>query len=185
MRVLFVTQLLPCPLDAGPKMRAHHVLRYLAEAGHEVHLVSFVRPGDTRDHLEASRRLCGAMETVPLTRSRLRDARDVARSLWSEAPFLVLRDDLPAMRAAIDRLAASRSFDVLHADQLWMAPYGMRGADRFGLTVLDQHNAVFQVPARMADHHRNPLVRVALRREAAKLRRYEREASNGSAASSG
>ena len=176
MRILFVTQVLPLPLDAGPKVRAYYVLRYLAEAGHDVHLVSFVRPGDSAEHIEALRRLCGSIETVPIVRSRLRDVRDGVRSLWTRTPFLVLRDDLPAMRGAIRRLAGARSFDAIHADQLWMAPYGMHGGSPIGLSVLDQHNAVFQVPRRMAEHHRNPAVRALLHGESARLEAYEREA---------
>ena len=102
------------------------MLRYLVEAGHDVHLVSFVRPGDSDEHVAALRRLCGSVDTVPIVRSRLRDARDGVRSLWTRQPFLVLRDDLPGMRAAIGGLAAAQSFDALHADQLWMAPYGIQ-----------------------------------------------------------
>ena len=31
MRVLFLTQVLPYPLDAGPKIRAYYVLRHLGD----------------------------------------------------------------------------------------------------------------------------------------------------------
>lgn len=176
MRILFLTQVLPLPLDAGPKVRAYYVLRYLAEAGHDVHLVSFVRPGDSDEHVDALRRLCGSVDTVPIVRSRLRDARDGVRSLCTRQPFLVLRDDLPAMRHTIKRVAGAKSFDALHADQLWMAPYGLQDDAGVGLKVLDQHNAVFQVPRRMAEHHRNPAIRALLRGESARLEAYEREA---------
>lgn len=176
MRILVVTQVLPLPLDAGPKVRAYYVLRYLAEAGHDVRLVSFVRPGDSDEHVAALRRLCGSVETVPIVRSRVRDLRDGLRSLWTGLPFLVLRDDLPQMRRAIRRVAGATSFDALHADQLWMAPYGMSDDPEVGLTVLDQHNAVFQVPRRMAEHHPNPAVRMLLRGESARLERYEQQA---------
>ena len=43
MRILFLTQVLPYPPDAGPKVKTWYVLRYLAEKGHEVVLASFVR----------------------------------------------------------------------------------------------------------------------------------------------
>jgi glycosyltransferase involved in cell wall biosynthesis len=175
MRVIFATQVLPLPLDAGPKVRAYYVLRYLAEAGHDVHLVSFVRSGDTADSLAELRRFCGSVEAVPLQRSRVRDMRDGLRTLWTRMPFLVLRDDLPAMRLAIRRLAAARSFDALHADQLWMAPYGMQEDLPVGQTILDQHNAVFQVVRRMAEHDRRAVVRALLGREAARLEAFERE----------
>jgi hypothetical protein len=40
MRILFLSQLVPYPLDAGPKVRSYYVLRWLAEAGHEYTLLS-------------------------------------------------------------------------------------------------------------------------------------------------
>jgi glycosyltransferase involved in cell wall biosynthesis len=41
--------------------------------------------------------------------------------------------------------------------------------------VLDQHNAVFRVPERLAVNRRNPVVKSMLRREARKLARFERD----------
>lgn len=49
--ILFLTQVLPYPLDAGPKVRAYHMLRRLTKT-HDVTLVSFVRPDDTREAIE-------------------------------------------------------------------------------------------------------------------------------------
>jgi polysaccharide biosynthesis protein PslH len=40
MRILFLTQIIPWPLDAGPKMKTWNVMRYLHEQGHEVLLAS-------------------------------------------------------------------------------------------------------------------------------------------------
>ncbi len=45
VRILFLTQVLPYPLDAGPKIRAYYTLRYLAQR-HDITLLSFVRPAD-------------------------------------------------------------------------------------------------------------------------------------------
>ena len=50
-RILFFTQVLPYPLDAGPKIRAYHMLRHLSDR-HEVTLVSFVRPDDSIEAIE-------------------------------------------------------------------------------------------------------------------------------------
>jgi polysaccharide biosynthesis protein PslH len=175
MRILFVTQVLPWPLDAGPKVRAHYVIRYLAEAGHDVHLLSFARPSDPSDAPAALRRMCAAVHGVPIVRSRARNIRDGLKSIWTGTPFLVTRDHLPSMSEAIADTLASASFDVLHLDQLWMAPYGM--ASRcVPHRVLDQHNAVFLVPQRLAAVERNPLVRRVLRHEASRLHAFERNA---------
>ena len=172
MRILFMTQVFPLPLDAGPKIRSYHVLRYLAEAGHEIHLLSFVRRGESEQHLRSLRDLCASVETVTIVRSRLRDLRDGIRSCFSATPFLVLRDQVRAMQARVEQLVKNKSFDALHADQLWMAPYGMNHPGP-ALKVLDQHNAVFMVPRRLADHQPNPLTRALLNKEAVKLQAFE------------
>ncbi|MEW5976915.1 MAG: glycosyltransferase family 4 protein [Acidobacteriota bacterium] len=173
MRVLFLSQLLPLPLDAGPKIRAYYVLRYLAEAGHEVTLLSFLRPSDTEQEICQLRRFCASVETVPLARSRTRDLRYGIQSCFSSTPFLVLRDQQPLMERRLEEIAELRSWDAFHVDQLWMAPYVVK-SNRPALTVLDQHNAVFTIPRQMAKHSKNPLVRTLLRNESCKLEMYER-----------
>jgi glycosyltransferase involved in cell wall biosynthesis len=172
MRILFLSQLLPLPLDAGPKIRAYYVLRYLVEAGHELTLLCFTRPGDDEQNIHRLLRICRSVETVPLIRSRCKDVSNGLHSLFSVTPFLVLRDQLPSMQQKLEKIMGSRSFDALHADQLWMAPYSMK-CQGPPLKVLDQHNAVFKVPQRMAEHERNPLMRAFLRREASKLETFE------------
>lgn len=173
MRIVLLTQVLPLPLDAGPKTRAYYVLRYLAEFGHEVTLVSFVRPDDRQSDMRLLRELCSAVETVPLKRSRLADVRYGVHSLVSATPFLILRDQCPAMDECLRRVTARQSFDAVHADQLWMAPYAER-CQGVPLRILDQHNAVFKVPERMAVTERNPVLRALLKREASSLASFER-----------
>ena len=69
LNILLLTQVVPYPPDAGPKVKTYHVLRYLAAAGHRVTLVSFVRAHE-RAHLDALRPFCTALHAVPLRRSR-------------------------------------------------------------------------------------------------------------------
>ena len=177
MRLLFLTQVLPYPLDAGPKVRAYYVLRHLAER-HDVTLASFVRPTDT---LAATRHLaqyCTAVHTVPLRRSRPRDALHALRSLVTGESFIIARDWVPAMSHLLDAQCALHAFDAVHADQLWMAPYALaaRSAGRTGnrpAAVLDQHNAVYLIPLRLAQRETSPLKRKLLELESHKLARYE------------
>ncbi len=173
MRILFLSQLLPLPLDAGPKIRAFYVLRYLAEAGHELTLLCFTRPGDDERNLQRLRGICHSVETVPLIRSRSKDFSNGLHSLFSATPFLILRDQLPSMRQKLEQIMNRRSFDALHADQLWMSPYIMETSGP-SLKVLDQHNAVFMIPRRLADCTGNPLAKALLREEASKLETFER-----------
>jgi len=173
MRILFLTQVLPLPLDAGPKIRAYYVLRHLAEAGHQVTLLSFVRPDDPPDAIASLKELCRAVETVPMVRSLSAELWSGVRSLLSNRSFLIVRDERSEMRRRVRKLCESRSFDAVHSDQLWMASYAMQACNL--RRVLDQHNAVFQIPRRLAASEKNPLKRSILRLEAGKLARYEAE----------
>ncbi len=175
MKILFLDQLVPYPLDSGVKFRSYFVLRRLA-AEHEVTLACFSREDNTGEQIEHLRGFCREVHTVPMARSGLRNAYFMARSLATGRSFIIERDTVPAMHALVARLlrdaaAEGRPFDAIHSDQLWMAQYALRG--RGVKTVLDQHNAVHLIPRRLAEHERNPLKRALLLREAAVLARYE------------
>jgi len=179
MRILFLSQLIPYPLDAGPKVRAYYVLRHLAAAGHVVTLLAFSRPGDTAAAIDHLREFCAAVHTVPMPRSRPRDVYHAVRSLLTGQPFLIARDHVPDMIEKIKELAVSEAFDVIHADQLWMAPYALAGWEAAvpprPRLVLDQHNAVYLIPQRLAESRQAVLANWFLRREARLMQDYELE----------
>ncbi|MCC7359787.1 MAG: glycosyltransferase [Anaerolineales bacterium] len=174
MNVLFLTQVLPYPLDAGPKVRAYYVLRHLAQ-GHRVTLASFVRPSDSPTALAHLREVCAEVITSPMPRARWRDALAVGRSALRGEPVLIARDWAPAMAGRLREVAAAQRFDVIHADQVWMAPYALAAhaaAPAAPRLVLDQHNAVYLIPQRLT-HAARGLRRLFWRREAALMARYE------------
>ncbi|MCX6044217.1 MAG: glycosyltransferase family 4 protein [Chloroflexi bacterium] len=181
MQILFLTQVLPYPLDAGPKVRAYYVLRHLART-HQVTLVSFVRSSDSPAAIAHLKSFCDHVYTVPIIRSKLKDAAFLLQSLISGEPFIIARDWAPAMAKLIAKLICGpERFDAIHADQLWMAPYALyaracarksAGAPSPSI-VLDQHNAVYMIPQRLATTEGNPLKRALLALEAHKLAHYE------------
>lgn len=176
MRILFLTQVLPYPLDAGPKLRAYYVLRALA-ARHEVVLVSFTRAEDTPDHIAHLRLFCAAVYTTPMERSAPRTLRAALQAVPRGQPVVIARDAIDAMYALIAGvLAAGAPFDAVHADQTSMVQYALWAADRQQprpRLVLDAHNALYQVFARLAVQTANPLRRRVLAWEARRLARYE------------
>lgn len=176
MRILYLSQLVPYPLDAGPKVRQYFVLRRLAEAGHVVTLLAFRRESDTDAAVAHLREFCAEVHTVPMRRSSARDAVHLARSLVTREPFLIARDRVNAMTRRVRELASGGAFDALHADQLWMASYALEAAGasrKRPRLVLDQHNAMALIPERLAASTGNPVQRALWRREAAAMRRYE------------
>ena len=125
MKILYLSQLIPYPPDAGPKVRAYYALRYLA-LRHEVTLLAFSRPDDRPEAVEHLKEFCDAVYTVPMRRSKLRDARSLITSLLGGRSFVIQRDTVPEMARKLDELLAEGDFDAVHADQLWMAQYALR-----------------------------------------------------------
>ena len=181
MEILFLTQIIPYPPDAGPKVKTWHVLRYLAGRGHRVTLASFVRPEEA-GHVAELRTVCAEVHTVPIRRSRMADAGYWLRSHLTGRPFLIERDDLGEMRALVQRLVADRPFDAIHCDQLTMAQFALPFARRAEAgaapsnerprLVFDAHNAVWTIIERMGENAPALLKPVAAL-EARRVKRYE------------
>lgn len=177
MHILFLSQVLPYPVDAGPKMRSYFVLRHLAQK-HEVTLLTFVRDTDQPQYIAHLDEFCHAVYTVPMHRSRLRDVKFLAQSLLAKAPFLIIRDQIQTMTDKVRQLVGSKRFDAIHVDQLWMAQYALAAIQNTApppKLILDQHNAVHLIPKRLADSETHPLKRSLMAREARLLTTYESE----------
>jgi polysaccharide biosynthesis protein PslH len=178
LKILLLTQILPFPPDAGPKVKTWHVLRYFKKSGHEVTLASFVRPEEV-PHLDKVREHCSEVHAVPIHRSRIKDIYYLILSNFTNRPFLVERDDLNEMRRLIHDLVARIDFDIIHADQLTMAQFAFPGADvtqRFpgksARLVFDAHNAVWTIVKRSRENAAWYLKPV-LGLEARRVQRYE------------
>lgn len=169
MRILLLTQVLPFPPDAGPKVKTYNLLQYFARH-HEVTLVSLVRSEAEAARADALRGCCAAVHTVQLHRSRRRDLMHLAGSMLSGDSFLMRRDESRELHALLHELTSRQSFDIVHADQLNMAQFAVDLP--VGARVIDQHNAVWTIVQRMAEHS-NYAKRVGLELEARRLRRYE------------
>jgi polysaccharide biosynthesis protein PslH len=181
-RVLMLTQVLPYPPDAGPKVRQYYMLRHLAQQ-HEVTLVAFTRPDDRTEAIEHLRH-CGArVKAVPIRRSQVQNVRAGIKGLATGLPITLVRDESAALADLLRQLVADNDFDMIHADQLAMSAHGLYAAqaarksaasDRPGpRTLLDEHNAIYLLAQRMAATERRPLQRLVLTREAHAFERYE------------
>ena len=175
-RILFLTQVLPYPMDAGPKVRQYYMLRHLARR-HEVTLVSFTRGDDPPEAIEHLRDICNAVHPVPMRRSLWRNVWAAAKGMLTGLPMVIARDEVAEMDSTLRRLVPEQAFDLIHADQLSMAWWG-RMAARLAkpadpATLLDEHNAIYLLARRMADTERNPLRRAIMVREARAFARYE------------
>jgi glycosyltransferase involved in cell wall biosynthesis len=177
-QILFLTQVLPYPLNTGAKIRAYYVLRQLTQR-HDVTLVSFVREDDDPAFVEHLETFCRAVHPVPMKRSWWRDLRALAVAGLTGRSAIIVRDQIGEMHTKLERLMHTDRFDVVHADQTSMVQYALFArAQAHGQPklILDAHNALYRIPRRMARHESNPLKRLLLQREARALARYEARA---------
>jgi polysaccharide biosynthesis protein PslH len=175
-RILYLTQVLPYPLDSGAKVRQYHMLRHLAQR-HEVTLVSFTRSDDPPEAIAHLKTVCQAVHTVPMQRSMWRNLRAGVEGILTGEPIVVMRDDMAEMSRTLRHLVQQTAYDVIHADQLSMAGYGQLAArasrPHSPKTLLDEHNAIYVLTQRMAETEASTPRRLVMQREARAFARYE------------
>jgi len=173
MRILFLSQVLPYPPDAGPRVKTWNVLRFLVERGHDVSLACFLRAEEI-PHLREVERVCEQVVTVPMKRSRFADTAYWLRSRLTGRPFLVERDGLRRMQTSVDALLRNGVFDVLHADQLPMTQFALAHShqDQAPARIFDAHNATWVILRQMIQGA-PALLRPAIAVETRSVRRYE------------
>lgn len=162
-------------------------MRYLAERGHQIYLVSFMRP-DEEPFVASLREVCTDVHAIPIHRSRLADIGYMFKSFLTRRPFLIERDDLHSMRQCVQELTENYAFDFIHADQLSMAQFALSTPGIFGKLhsrnritgmenglprlVFDAHNAVWKIVERLSQT--SPwYLQPILRAEARRVKNYE------------
>lgn len=184
MNILFLTQILPYPPDAGPKFKTWQVLRYLISQGHQVTLISMIREAEL-PFCQVVREYVTAFYPVMIQRSRLKDIYFLLRSILTGRPFLVERDDRRDIRKLVHRLVSKNEFDAFHADQITMTqfvlPYAKSsraeftpGSKKEPMVLFDAHNATWQILERFAAGS-SGFKHLLFRIEANRIRHYEAE----------
>ncbi len=179
MRILFLTQILPYPPNAGPRVKTWQVLKYLNQAGHQINLASFVR-NDEMQYIPVVSENVEKIFIVPMHRKRIKDLYYVVKSLFSRKPFLVERDNFPEMQDLVRKLITENVYDVIHADQLSMAQFAwqarihlQKGKNKIIPRLLfDAHNATWTIMDRMKSHIPS-IMKPLLELEKNKIRNYE------------
>lgn len=174
MKVLFLTQIVPFPPNAGPRIKTWHVLRYLADKGHSITLVTFVREEEKR-HLPALENICAEVVAVPIRRSRIQDGISLFKSQFNGLPFLVERDHKRGMVNAVRKAIQGCVFDIIHVDQLTMAQFILElkpMLSRNTRTIFDAHNATWLLLDRMHNNAKG-IMSFFLKQETEKIKSYE------------
>lgn len=188
MQLLFLTPQLPHPPRQGTTIRNFNLIRELART-HTIDLLTFLAPGEELTHDNVLHDLCRNVAAVEQpVRSLAQRGRDTVLRL---APDMGLRLASPAMHALAEAWTRRTRYDVVQAEGIEMAQYGLRVAGRAHgagapALVFDDHNCEYLLQQRNAfTDLRQPRRWVAAAYSLVqwqKLRRYERAILDAAAA---
>lgn len=172
MNILYLSTIVPYPLDDGDRQRSYHLLAALAEK-HRVHLLCFTRGAHETTPLKSLARLCASVQGVPISRGQIY-ANSLAAALGAHS-LNVASFRSAAMAAAVRRALAQHRIDAVHAYRLRMAPYALEVKVRW--RVLDYTDSLARQFANRLEAHPRAWRRWYWRREAERLAQYERDVS--------
>ena len=169
-RVLFVTGRLPHPPQEGHQLRSWHLLRAAAAAGHDVTLLSLVRPEEAGPpSAELSR--TASVQAVALPKMSALRSLVTAASVVRGRTLLEARYITGALTRAFERLAAGA--DLVHLDILAVAALIERVPPGVPV-VVNAHNVESRLLAERVRSEPVRLRRAVLASQVRRLARMER-----------
>lgn len=123
MRILYISARLPYPLYKGDKLRGYYQIKYLCKR-HSIVLLSFIESQEQLRYLSQLGKFCDHVETVLLSRNR--SFLNVAFSFFSKIPLQVNYFRSSQMRKKVKWLLQTESFDLVHLQSIYVAPYLIR-----------------------------------------------------------
>lgn len=180
MKILFLTNLLPYPLDNGGKIKTYTTLQGLSTAGHCVDLVCFTEDDERINNVP--KELTGICNKVVKVFLRLTTAENkrymmyiAFKSLFSRYPFGIYKYKSKEMSSKLKQFSENTKYDCIYYDHLQLCFYKSEldvlcpGCK----TILDEHNCEALIVSRKAKDSSNIARKLFLILEGYKLRRFE------------
>ncbi|TWT89743.1 D-inositol-3-phosphate glycosyltransferase [Pseudobythopirellula maris] len=172
MKILFVSEQFPWPLDNGGAQRTHRVLEGLA-GPHEVTLVAHEPTTDRDTGLAALEQLCEVVTVAELSVWR-RLVQNVPRSSSHAHSLWLNKNASPTLLKRVLELCADQAYDAVHFNMLDTACFMLGREDRLpDKVIFDSHNCLSDLARQAAANERNQLKRFVLDREARALATIE------------
>lgn len=183
MKILFLSNMLPYPLDIGGKVNSYTKLKALHSGGHTVDLICFDQRREVpAEDLAHMLHFCRSVKTVHL---RLATAdykfymmMKAAFSLFSGYSYGVYKFRSRKMVDCLRELAKTEQYDCIYFNHLQLYVYGKYTSRLWpqAKTVMDEHNCETMLMRRMMENSGNVFKKAFLRLETRKLRAFERKA---------
>lgn len=177
MKILFLTNLPPWPLDNGGKIKSHTTLEALHQAGIAVDLFCFCEQPDLQQDLGDLPVLCRSIHQVfqPLTTANFKAymIKQAVLSLASRDSFGLHKYRSRTLEKLLT--AQKETYDLIWLDHLQMALYQPLLKQKWpqAAILLDEHNNETLIMQRKKETEQRLPLRLFLSLEVWKLRRFE------------
>lgn len=181
MRILFLTNLLPYPLDNGGKIKTFSTLKALSIMGNSVDLLCFSENSENDSgNVQKLKNICNDVQFIEhklTTKSNIKYMMAVAfKSLFSKYPFGIYKYESKQMRDVIAKKIKENDYDIIYFDHLQMYKYFNSFDKKNVKFVLDQHNSESEIVYRTYQNSNNFLKKIFLNIEYNKIRKFEKKA---------
>lgn len=182
MNILFLTNLLPYPLDNGGKIKTYTTLQALKNAGHKVDLVCFKESEASYSSEEKElSHICNNVHQVfqKLTTSENKSymMKLAIKSLFSELPLSTYKFISKDMEKHIES-KKDTYFELIYFDHLPLYVYHKICKELWpnAKVILDEHNCEATIMKRNAETAHNPIKKTFMSYEASKVKEFESKA---------
>lgn len=180
MKILFLTNLLPYPLDNGGKIKTYSTLKALTNAGHDIDLLCFREVNDEKN-TECLKNILGCKNIYEVnhkltTSIYLKYMMFIAiMSIFSKYSFGIYKYNSMKMKKLIISLLQNNNYDCVYYDHLQMFLYDniVRSKKHSIKSVLDEHNCEYLIMERNYYNTSNLFKKAFLKLETFKLKKFE------------
>ena len=183
MKVLFITEKMPYPLNTGGNIRTYHILKGLSRE-HDITLLTTIDHPGQEVHLHYLRYLCSKIIAINICRESLFQlAKKILKSMCVSAPIVVSRHCHPEVSLCLRDIfkignitsGNDHEFHIVHFNHLDTTGY-MSYIPCSIIRILDEHNIVSNQVRTSAKADANILKRIYMRSQLKKTLRYESQA---------
>ena len=173
MNILFITSLLPFPVDSGVKYKTLNILKLIARI-HKVDFVSFIDDKKDFKHIDKLKKFCRLYYTfyLPLINYRHKLLYlKLILSLSQKHPFLVYKYQSNKMKQKVNELYEKYEYNLIYVEHINMVQYIPEGYK--GKIIYDEQDISSIAYASYSLNESNYLLRILYQIESRKLKIYE------------
>lgn len=179
MKILFITNLLPYPLDNGGKIKTYNVIKSLSKEN-IVDMICFYEDENILNYMSELNEFLNKIYAFPKRLTTRKNKKEMffkaILSIFSKYPYSVYKYDEKDVRNKLIKIF--NNYECLYIDHLQLAIYLDDIKSFKGKLILDQHNCESIIIKRYYEKEKNIIKRMFLYIELKKLIRFEAKVIN-------